>query len=80
MNGRDVAALILATGVSSSVVILCLTVAFQPTTISAQGADLLSSTLGVMIGAVAVYLGYRASDGAEKPTRDRTTDEDSSSS
>ena len=50
-------AVILAVAVGGSILALCLGAVLQDQTISQQGADLISTTLGVAVGAVAMYLG-----------------------
>jgi hypothetical protein len=54
---RGVVGVILATGIAGAVIILCLGAVLQSQTISAQGADIISTALGASVGAVATYLG-----------------------
>lgn len=54
---RGVVAVIFAVAVGGSILALCLGAVLQDQTISQQGSDLISTTLGVAVGAVAVYLG-----------------------
>jgi hypothetical protein len=53
---RGLVAVILALAVGGSILALCLGAVLQDQTISQQGSDLISTTLGVAIGAVAMYL------------------------
>jgi hypothetical protein len=53
---RGVVAVIFALAVGGSILALCLGAVLQDQTISQQGADLISTTLGVAVGAVAMYL------------------------
>lgn len=59
MNGRDWVPMILAIGVSLAVIILCLALLLKPLTLTERGGEALASTLGVMSGVVAVYIGRR---------------------
>lgn len=54
---HGIVAIILALAVGGSILALCLGAVLQDQTISQQGADLISTSLGVAIGSVAVYLG-----------------------
>lgn len=59
---RGWVAIILAFGATGAVLTLCIGAVVQDETISQQGADLLSTALGVLIGAVASYMGGGRSD------------------
>ena len=63
---RGVVAVIFAVAVGGSILALCLGAVLQDQTISQQGSDLISTTLGVAVGAVAVYLGSRNGAGSDE--------------
>jgi hypothetical protein len=63
---QGVVAVILAITVGGSILALCLGAVLQDETISQQGADLISTTLGVAVGAVAVYLGGGRGTGTDE--------------
>jgi membrane protein DedA with SNARE-associated domain len=54
---RGIAALMLAVGLSATVILLAVETILHTGPISTQEASLLSTTLGAIIGALAVYLG-----------------------
>jgi len=55
-------AIILATGATVAVVLLSVSVMRTPGHVTAEESTLLSSTLGVIVGAAAAYLGSRVAD------------------
>jgi hypothetical protein len=57
---RDLAALILATGVAVAVIALAIGAAVHPSYISISSAALLGTVLGTLVGGLATYLGFRA--------------------
>ena len=60
---RGVAALIIAFGLSATVVLLAIETILHSGSISTQESSLLSTALGAMVGAVAVFLGGHTTDG-----------------
>jgi len=59
-NYRGLAVLILTVGLAATLVLLAIETILHSGTISTQEASLLSTTLGAVIGALAVYLGGHA--------------------
>jgi hypothetical protein len=57
---RDLAALILATGVAVAVIALAIGAAVHPSYISISSAALLGTVLGTLVGGLATFLGFRA--------------------
>ena len=72
MPWQGIVAVIFAITVGASILALCLGAVIQDQTISQQGADLISTTLGVAVGAVAVYLGSRNGGGGQDPPGGQT--------
>lgn len=65
IDTRDLAAIILAGGVSLAVVALAIGMAVHPLNISAADTALLAAVLGAAVGGLTTFLGFRArSDGA----------------
>lgn len=67
---RAVVAVILAFGVSASIVIIAAGATFHRGSISSEESNLLSTVLGAAIGAVATYLGitFSSRDRGEPPS------------
>lgn len=62
LETRDLAAIILAGGVSLTVVLIGIATVVHSTSISISEATLLGTVLGTVVGGLATFLGYRARD------------------
>jgi uncharacterized membrane protein AbrB (regulator of aidB expression) len=64
-NSHSIVAVILAVGVSITVIILAVETVLHTGSISEQESALLSTVLGAAIGAVATYLGLSKANGSK---------------
>lgn len=64
---RGIAAIILAAGLAAAVVILAVETMLHPGAIGTEEASLLSTVLGAVVGAIAVYLGGHTSQLRSEP-------------
>jgi hypothetical protein len=62
LETRDLAAVILAIGVSLTVVLIGISTVVHSTSISISEATLLGTVLGTVVGGLATFMGYRARD------------------
>lgn len=69
---RDMAALVLATGVAIAVIILAIGAVVHQRAISISEATLLGTVLGAITGALATFLGFRAARSTNGGEVDRT--------
>jgi len=70
-HARHYAAIILAFGVTATLIITALGAALHSGSITETESTLLSTALGAAVGAVATYLGTRSSDPPQPPEQPR---------